>query len=412
MRITVLTSSYPRFEGDGTAPFVASISEQLAKLGHQVEVVAPYDPAVDTNHTTPIPVHRFRYIWPQRLHIMGHAKSLAADVRLRPLVYLLLPFFLMAAFRKLYQVVRRQKAQIVHVHWVLPNGPVAALVARLRGIPLVVSLHGSDIYVAQKNRLFGAVARWVFRNAGAVSACSQGLKLSALELGSPIEPSLITWGADPQIFRPLPRDEYTLNKLEVSRSNLCVVALGRLVHKKGFDILINVWKRISAAFPSARLIIAGEGPLRPILSEQAKALGIAESVILPGRVPWNQVPGLFSCADLFILPSIIDKHGNIDGLPTVLLEAMSCGLPVIASQIGGMSEVIDNHQNGVLVPAGNEAALAEAIQELLENPAKRESLGLEARRSITNALHWEQVAKEFISLFDESIRRAFSKSQT
>jgi glycosyltransferase involved in cell wall biosynthesis len=412
MLITVLTSSYPRFEGDGTAPFVQSICEQLVKRGHQVEVVAPHDSAVDCDYSTSIPVHRFRYIWPERLHMMGHAKALEADVRLRPLAYLLLPFFCLAALRKLDQVVRRQKTQVLHVHWVLPNGPLAALVARRRGIPLVVSLHGSDIYLARKNRLFGAVAKWAFKNAAAVSACSQGLKQSALELGSPTDPRLITWGADPHIFRPRLKDDDYLSKLGLSRENLSVVTLGRLVHKKGFDKLINAWKRIEADFPSARLIIAGEGPLQLPLLAQAKALGIAETVILPGRIPWNRVPDYFSCADLFVLPSIKDAHGNIDGLPTVLLEAMSCGLPVIASQIGGISEVIQDHQNGVLVPPRDEAALAVAIQDLLENPAKREYLGHEARISVTTALHWGQVAEEFITIFDESIRRASSKPQT
>jgi len=406
MRIAVLTSSYPRFAGDGTAPFVQSISEYLVKLGHQVEVVAPYDPSVEREYSATLPVHRFRYICPERLHIMGHAKALKGDVRLRPLVYLLLPFFLLSAFVKLYRIVQRQNSQIIHVHWVLPNGPVAALVVRIRRIPLVISLHGSDIYIAQKNRIFSTVARVVFKQASAVSACSQWLKQSAEKLGAAKGIHLITWGADPEIFRPRPKDKVLLKKLGLTRGNPCVLALGRLVHKKGFDVLIRAWAKVCPSFPSARLIIAGEGPLSSTLQHQAQTSDVASTIRFPGRIPWDRVPDYLACADVFVLPSTQDKHGNIDGLPTVLLEAMSCGLPVIASQIGGISEVIQHPKNALLVPPGDEVALASSINDLLGNPSKRTTLGHEARESVKTNLNWQQVAEELYTLFDESIRRA------
>src|SRR4030065_1247221 len=174
MRIAVLTSSYPRFSGDGTAPFVQSIAETLVKFGHVVDVIAPYDKEVKTTDSKGVKIHRFKYSLIKSFHIMGHGRALESDVRLRPLAILLLPFYLSAAFIKLLQVTRQQKTEVIHVHWVLPNGPVAAMVAKLRRIPFIVSLHGSDMFMARKNRLYGFVAPWGFPSGGDGHGCWPG----------------------------------------------------------------------------------------------------------------------------------------------------------------------------------------------------------------------------------------------
>ncbi|MEA3352006.1 MAG: glycosyltransferase [Chloroflexota bacterium] len=393
MRITILTSSYPRFPGDGTAPFVQSISEHLAKLGHNVQIVAPHDPRVQPKNTKNVQVHRFRYIWPERLHIMGHARALKADVRLRPLAYVLLPFFLLAEFIKLMKITRRQNSQIIHVNWVLPNGPAAMIVAKLRRIPFVISLHGSDIYVTSRNCAFAAVARWVIRRAAAVTACSPELRYAAIALGAS-DVQLLPWGADPTIFQNKPNN----------RNETIVAALGRMVPKKGFALLIRAWAKIGPDFPKARLIIGGDGPLRPSLIDLVITLGLQKQVFLPGRIPWDEVPNFMAAALVFVLPSIRDKYGNIDGLPTVLLEAMSCGSAVIASQLGGVALVIEHQHNGYLVSPGNVQALSQAMRHLLEHPKERERLGKASRESVINSYNWKNVAASLTTTFENALR--------
>jgi glycosyltransferase involved in cell wall biosynthesis len=334
---------------------------------------------------------------------MGHARALEADVKLRPLAYLLLPLFLVAGLLKLYKVSRQQNTQIIHVHWILPNGPIATLVARIRKIPYVISLHGSDIYVARKHRSFGIAARWVLENASAVTACSEELKQAATELGAQESPTLITWGADPARFKPKSRDLQLLAGLGLTEKSQVVFALGRLVHKKGFDILLRSWEHIARQFPLAKLIIGGDGPLQESLIKLASQLGLRDQVIFCGLIPWDRVPDYFSISDIFVLPSIQDSYGNIDGLPTVLLEAMSYGLPVIASHIGGVPRVITDRKNGLLIPPHSESAQIEAITYLLENDAVRERLGNQARKTVISRHNWENVAKKFITIFDESL---------
>ena len=404
LRIVVLTSSYPRFLGDGTAPFVKSIAEHLVQQGHDVEVVAPYDADVRPMDTNGVQVHRFRFIWPSRLHIIGHARSLIADVHLRIPVVLLLPFFLIAAFVSLLKATKRQRSEVIYVHWVLPNGLVGAWVAAIRKIPFVISVHGSDIYMAQRNWLFRSIARSIFQRASAVTACSPELYQAAKALGAPEKTLLLAWGADPQLFHP------TLHPLEDRltfgwhQSELVIVALGRMVYKKGFFVLIKALQEIVSLYPRVRLVFGGDGPLREELVHEADRLGVSDHVSFIGRIPWNQVNEFLASADIFVLPSIKDKYGNVDGLPTVLLEAMSCGTPVIASDIGGVRMVVENGLTGLLVPQGDSHALADAIASLAEDPEKRHTIGKAARRAVEEKFNWNNVILQLVNLFEQTIR--------
>jgi glycosyltransferase involved in cell wall biosynthesis len=400
MKLAVITSSYPRFPGDGTAPFVQSICEHLVQLGHAVEVVAPYDPAVKPVESGGVRVHRFRYTWPDRLHIMGHARSLEADVRLKPLAYLLLPFFLAAGLSTLLRVTARQKSQAIHAHWVLPNGLVAAWAAAWRGLPFVVSLHGSDMYLASRSKLFGAAARYVFRRATAVTACSPELRQAALALGAPEGTLLLPWGADPERFHPNQRRAETRESYGTAPGEVSIAGLGRLVPKKGFDRLLEALPAVLAGQPQARLVLGGDGPLRESLARRAASLGVSERVTFAGRVPWDCVPEFLAAADIFVLPSVRDEKGNVDGLPTVLLEAMSSGVAVVASDIGGVSLVVEHGRTGLSVPPGNVEALVEAILSLAGDADRRRTLGQAARQAVVERFNWDDVARQIAGLLE------------
>lgn len=404
MKITVLTSSYPRFDGDGTAPFIKSLAEGYIRLGNEVDVVAPYDLQVKPMPTNGVNIHRFRYIFSPSLHIMGHARSLESDVKLKPLTFFLLPLFLISAVFTLLKVTHQQKTQVIHVNWVLPNGPIALVVSKIRNIPYVLSLHGSDVYVAKKNRLFRWVAKQVFRNASSVTACSPELRDAAISMGAPQDTLLLAWGANPEIFTPKLRSQRVRKRYGVSEDGVLVVALGRMVYKKGFDVLISAWKDIVAKYPDAQLVIGGDGPIRDLLDAQAKNLGIERNVILPGKIAWDKVPEFLASADIFVLPSVVDIHGNMDGLPTVLLEAMSSGNAVIASEIAGVSLVIKNEINGMLVEQKDQKQLSDTLQLMISDPSKRERLSREARQAVVDEYNWNMVAQKIIGLFQNAIK--------
>ena len=411
MRIAVITSSYPRYQGDSTAPFVKSICEHLVKAGHQVEVLAPYDPATEPMETNGVGLHRYKYIWPDHLHIMGHARSLKNDTQLRPLSLFLLPFFLLSAFWNLLQITNTQKSQIIYAHWVIPNGLVAAWVSKALKIPFIISLHGSDMYIAQKNPVFSACARWIFRQASFITACSPELLQGAMKLGAVKKTLLLAWGADPSVFSP-ERREVPKSSVQTSRKQPLVIGtLGRMVQKKGFLNLLDATPAILEASPGIMLIMGGDGVLKKELELRASRLGISQNVSFPGSILWNEVPGFLARTDIFVLPSIKDSSGNLDGLPTVLLEAMSSGCAIIASNIGGVSLVIEDGKNGLLVPPGDIGALTRSILNLAEDKQKRDFLRQSARLSVIERYNWVEVTRQISGILESAVLSSKEKDR-
>jgi glycosyltransferase involved in cell wall biosynthesis len=409
MKIIVNTSSYPRYKGDGIAPFVKSISEALVKLNHHIEVVAPYDIDVEPESDTKIKVHRFRYIWPKKLHILGHARSLRADVRLRFLVPLLLPFFLISSTINLIKHAKSMSAQVIHNHWVLPNGVSAAVASKILKIPFIISLHGSDIFMADRNFFYRAVAKWVFSQSAFVTACSQELYDRAKKINPNITIFVLAWGADPEAFKPFSERDQIRAKYGWDKEDVVIASLGRFVYKKGFDRLLSIIPDLSLGNVPLKVAIGGSGPLEGDYKKIITQRNLQEIASLPGQILWDKVPEFLAAADIFVLPSQRDKAGNLDGLPTVLLEAMACELPCVASDIGGVNLVIDHLNNGWLVEPDDTVGLVKAISTLVTDENLRKSLAKNARASIIEEFNWIRVAKVFENLFQRSLSKPKEK---
>ncbi len=404
MKICMVTSSYPKYPGDVTAPFIEGIAASIASLGHEVHVLAPYHPDLRRAPMEQgVHLHFFKYAPIRRLNIWGYAESLEADVKLKPAIYPLTPLVLFSSLWSLRRLTARIRFDIIHAHWVIPNGPVAALAAGLRHLPLVISLHGSDVWVAERNPVLRRVARATLRHADGVSASSEDLRQRAIRIGAPRRVSqVIPYGVDPASFAPSaaadPGAELRRN-LGLPSDCLIIFSVGRMVYKKGFEYLIRAMPAVLGAHPNAQLVLAGGGDLLGELKALAALLGIADHVCFPGWVERDQIPLYFSGCDLFVLPSIRDEAGNVDGLPNTLLEAMASGRPVVASRVAGVPLAVIPGENGELVAEKDPAALAEAINRLLADPALRERYGAASRRRVLYDLNWQAVAARFLDLY-------------
>jgi glycosyltransferase involved in cell wall biosynthesis len=266
-------------------------------------------------------------------------------------------------------------------------------------LPLAVSLHGSDIFVAQRHPVFRWVVRSVFRQAAVVTACSPDLAAGAIDLGAaPDKVHIIPYGVDPARFHPavtpLARADFGL-----AADDIVLASVGRVVPKKGFDVLIRALPAIRQSAARVHLLIGGEGPQIEALRHLAEELGVTDHVHLPGVIPWDRVPAFLAMCDLFVLPSVRDAAGNMDGLPNVLLEAMAMGKPVVASQLGGVPLVIRDGENGLLCPPGDAAALSEALRSLIADGERRKAFGAAARRVAEEQHSWASMTQQLAALF-------------
>jgi glycosyltransferase involved in cell wall biosynthesis len=378
---------------------VASLARALVAQGLEVHVIAPYDPACVAMEQGGVQVHRFRYAPRKELHLAGHGRALQADVRLKRVVPWLMPGFVFAALGAALALYRRERFDLWHGHWAVPGGAIAGAVARLSGRPLVISLHGSDVYVAESHRFYAAVARSGFRGARRVVACSEDLRTRAVALGLEEGKSLvIPYGVD--MARYAGGDGVAWRaRLGLPNEALVVGALGRLVHKKGFGHLIAAWPRIQAALPQAYGVIGGAGDLRDDLAAQVARLGLAERVLFPGHIPWDETPSFYAACDAVAVPSVVDAQGNVDGLPNVLLEAMASARAVVASRVAGIPAVVEEDVNGLLVPPGDEPALAAALVRLLTDAPLRQRLGEQAHATMARSYDWAAIAARTTAVY-------------
>lgn len=402
----MLTTSYPMYPGETTAPFIEEIAVGLAERGHTIHVVAPWHPQV---RRAPLErgvrLHFFRYAPTPALNVWGYAQSLYADTFIRQQTLLVLPFALAQSVRALQAVIRQQAQRglppfdLVHAHWVLPNAAPAGVVARLTGLPLVVSLHGNDVYMAERFGATTPVAGLSLRAAAAVTACSRDLHRRSIRLGAPPARShVIPYGIHPAEFRPDASARAAVRaELGLPADTPLVVGLGRLVNKKGFNVLLDAWATVLQAHPQAMLAIVGYGDLRAALEQQAAQLGIRGQVRFTGQVERQRAAAYLAAADVFALPIVRDL--GTDGLPNVLLEAMSSGKAIVASDVAGVPDVIDDGVHGLVVPERDPAALARAISDLLHDPARAAAMGTAARERIQHELTWTHTAARFDAVY-------------
>lgn len=398
----MLTSSYPKFRGDTTAPFIESIATHIAAQGVETHVALPEHRELRRGAVEDgVHFHPYRYAPRPEWTVWGYAEALRADVKLKRGVYALAPLALASSFQKMMQLTAREKFHVLHAHWVLPNAPVAALVAQIRNLPLMISMHGSDVFMAEKNNAFRATARWCFNRATWLTACSDELMQRALALGADENKTKwIPYGADAKAFHVNPADAQRIRaQLHLQEDDVMILAVGRLVYKKGFEFLVAAMPQILEGAPNARLVLVGYGDLRQELETQAHALGLNGRVTFAGRVPRQEIPAYFAASDIVSVPSVRDAAGNVDGLPNVVLEGMAAGKPIVASNIAGFPDVIGSGESGLLVPEKDSPALAGAVVRLAHDARLRETLGVCAREKIHTQLNWENVARRFVDLY-------------
>ena len=361
-RALVVATTYPARPGDGTPGFVADLCGELSK-GFDVTVVVPAVPGAPSSEVSPdgaLTVIRHRY-FPRRWETVADG-AILENVRSRPVTALQVPFLMASQWLAVRRVARHVRPEVIHAHWLIPAGVSSRALARR--VPLVVTTLGGDLYA-----LRGGVGRWLKRRvvaaARVVTVMNADMADRVRELGGR-DVRVMPMGARFSTVTPSPAS---------AESPLRLLAVGRLVPKKGFDVLLGAL----ASVPDAVLTIVGDGPSGAELRESAARLG--DHVTFAGQLGRSELDAAYAAADVAVFPSVPAASGDQDGLPVAMLEAMGSGLAVIASDLPGLSEAIEDGVSGVLVPAGDSDALATAIGEVAGDLGKRRALGEAAKVS-------------------------------
>lgn len=395
LRVLFLTSSYPRSREDTASVFLRYLAEQLASCGFEIHVLAPADGKGETTTEGMIKVHRFQYC-PARLQALAYGSGIVSNLRRSPWLWLQIPLFILAMTCSLLRTIRRERIQVLHAHWIIPQGLVGVVVKYFCHIPLVTTIHGADAFTF-KGKLPGALKRFVVTHSDAwttnTPATSQAIDPSSTTPQS----HLIPMGVDTTLFSSgVP----VVLRQQLPAQQFLLLFVGRLVEKKGCSDLLKAMSLLPGSLlDQTTLWIVGDGDQRSDLEQTAKDLGLAHKVRFWGTLSNHRLPEFYAAADLFVAPSVEAASGDTEGQGVVILEAFAGRVCVLATRVGGIDSVVRDGLSGVLVPPNRPKDLAVAMERLLNDSTLRMRLIDNAFKEVKERYNWKRVADEFANLY-------------
>jgi glycosyltransferase involved in cell wall biosynthesis len=332
-------------------------------------------------------LQRYQPLIVGRKRIGNIPPALSERVRINPYAADLLPF----------------EARVVHAHFATDGLRALTLAQRLQ-VPLITSLRGYDVYRSRRALFGSARLSWMYYSlfqrrlmdrGDLFLAVSDALRQKAIERGFPADRTITHYnGVDLDRFRPCG---------EQDRATILHVA--RLVEKKGTAPLLRAFAALGER-PAARLEIVGEGPLRKRLERLAAGLGIADRVRFRGALQQEAVIELMQRATLLAAPSQTARDGDSEGLPNVVVEAMATGLPVVATDHGGICEALVDQRSGFIVSEGNVGELASRVADLLDSRDLRARMGLAARQIASEKFDFSRQMAKLETCYDDLAQKS------
>lgn len=391
MRIGLLTTSYPRGESDVAGLFVRGFARALAARGHRIDVLAPEphegelaldDPGID--------VHWVRYARPRWLERTFYGAGVPDNVKRDPRAWPGIATYPAALERAAREHASRWDALVSH--WALPCALVAGRVREDR--PHLAVLHSADVHLMRRLPFRSRWATAVGESASQLLFSCAVLRTELLGWVPPVPRAELAsrshvsaMGIDELGAVPGRRDA----RRATGATGFVALSISRLVSIKGLDVALEA----TAHTEGTELWIAGEGPRRGALEARASRLGAHARFF--GNVMGARKAELLAAADVFVAPSLREKGGRTEGVPTAILEAAAMGLPIVASAVGGIGEVLENERNALLVPPGDASALRAALSRLRDDGALRRRLG-RAARTVGRRYAWSELAPRIESL--------------
>ena len=383
MNVLFLSHAFPRYIGDPAGSFVLRLAKALEKVDVKVHVVAPSSNSADsTDEVDGITVERFRYA-PRRYEKLAYTGNMATEFQRSWSAKVTMLGFLGADFAKSVMARRRVAPDLIHAHWWFPGGLVGTWLGGLSHLPLVTTLHGTDVRLAKGVAVARSLFRHVITHSAKVTTVSHWLA-GELDLLVPNRsPVVAPMPVATELFEPAgtrPRDG--------------ILFVGRLNAQKGLDRLIRA---LAGMKTKATLDVVGDGPARESLGALAAELGVADRVRWHGQVRQGELPKFYQRACVLAVPSLDE------GLGLVAVEAALCETPVVGFRSGGTPDVVRDGSTGILVEPNNVPALSAALDDLLNNAPRAASMGQSGRLYALANFAPESAAQKYLSIYQQAI---------
>jgi len=398
-KVLVIVSRYSR-DKDDPGDFVTDLSLMINNKGYEVIVLAPHDYNLKfTELLDGIKVYRFPYFFPLKYQKVAYGPGILDNLKKSFLAKIQVPFFCLSELLYTIKIIKQGKIDIIHSHWLIPQGIAGAICKKVFRIPHITTVHGSDINLIRKNKILKKICLFISNNSDRITVNSSHTKKSMLTIGGAIveeKIEIIPMGVDLNRFQV----HENKNLKQHFNAEHLVLFVGRLIDWKGADYLIVAMADVVKHL-NAKLLIIGDGPEKTKLKELAERLGLKDKVVFIGQIDNSEVPLYYTASDIFVIPSIV-VEGHTEGLGVVTLEAMACGTPAIGSNVGGIPDVIKDEYNGFLVAEKSPEELAQKIIKLLSDRKLAADFKKNGLRTVQEKFSWDVVSDRFINIFQRN----------
>jgi len=394
--VLVLASTYPRWIDDPEPGFVHELCRRLTEHFDVIALV-PDAPGADPDGMFDgVEVVRFRYA-PRAWQTLVNDGGIVGNLRRSIWKWLLVPSFVLGQYFSAVRLVRSRRIDVVHAHWLIPQGLIARALKRKTSTPYLVTSHGGDLF-GLRGRMLTKLKRLVAADSAAMTVVSTAMRDEALKVElTPPKLGVLPMGVDLV-------ERFFINT-QMQRNPNEILFVGRLVPKKGLPHLLDALPAILKKRPATFLTIAGFGPEEAALRMHAKQLGIEHHVNFLGALPQQNLPNIYRTASVFVAPFIRDNSGNQEGLPVVLMEAIGCGCPVVVGNVAGIVDLLGDAADEISIKPHDTVALAAAVLDALENPAQAQSRANKIRQDAAGRIDWKIIAKGYANVIEACIQR-------
>jgi glycosyltransferase involved in cell wall biosynthesis len=356
-KVLVVTSVFPRWEGDSTPPFVQNQCEQMVDAGWSIEVLAPHSSGAKFRETVNgVRIYRYPYMFPWGLQQLCYNGGMLINLQEKPWTKVLLPFLYLAQVIALLLVCIRLKPDLLHSHSLLPQGLSACLIGRLLRIPHITTSHGNDVFGLKPNGLMGALKRFVLSKVDAVTVNSSATRDAVLKLGVDVEKLELI----PAVPNEAAVEGSILAQINaVYGKSKRILFVGRLIQEKGVFELLHAFAQLRVSMSDLQCFIVGAGVEREKLEALASELSITSCMHFIGWQPREDIPSWMAASDVLVVPSWREAQG------LVIAEAMAAGTVVVAANVGGVPDMIRDGETGCLCDAQSVDNLVNALERAL-----------------------------------------------
>lgn len=364
-------------------------------------MLAPHHPGAQKTETMQgVGVSRFKYFLPESREVLADGKGIQNNYRASIMGRIQVIPFIVCEYFAARRILKRKNYTLVNSHWLVPSGMVMAALKKKFGFKHIVTVHAADYYLLKRLPAGAAVMRWIVRSADAVLPVSktiaEGIKPCAY---ADMIIKIIPMAVDTKLFKPPDPEARQKIREEFQVSDRFVLLfVGKLSDKKGVEYIIEAVEKLLPEIPDIKALIVGEGHKRKDLEKMSKDRGLEDMVKFIGPVAQDELPRYYHAADLLLVPSIIDRFGETEGMPVVILEALASGLRVVGTTCCGAPEEL--HKAGFIeIEPADAEALKKAIKEAKTNNAKSYD------HSIIQNFSWSETAKKYSETFYEMMAK-------